>query len=188
LRWRFRFWLERWTGFPRLAKGETDYGARVLRGRFRRFLRARERGYATPDQAATGDIPPHFARVSGVKYSKAGDRACVWLLTNDEPSVYPCTVYCSRDEHGFWYSDSGWSGHTDASLVDLPSSEGDTRCRICGEPVDHDSRAVTFVHEARYGFTGRYSDIPGWIKENYVVHSQCREAQQAGIRGPILRE
>lgn len=183
MRWRFRLWLQRWTGFPPLAKGETDYGARIWRERLRRLLRVREGGYDAPEEAAQGDIPSRFVRVSGVKYSKARDRACVWLLTNDEPYLYPYTVYCWRDERGRWHSESSWSGHTDAALIDLPANEADTRCSICGEPIDDDS-PITFGHRAPYGLTGRYRDIPGWIKEDYVEHSRCRELQQAD---PALR-
>jgi len=161
-----------------------DYGARIFRGRLRRLLRVRECGYETPEEAAKGDIPPQFARVISVQYSKARDRACVWLLTNEEPYLYPYTVYCSRDERGFWHSGSGRSGHTDASLFDLPLRAGKSRCRICGEPIDDESGDIALAHEARYGLTGRYRDIPGWIKEDYVEHSRCRELQQAD---PALR-
>ena len=84
-------------------------------------LGRRKRGYGTPEEAARGDIPPQFARVSGVEYSEAGDRACVWLLTNEEPCLYRYTVYCSRDARGRWHFESGWSGHTEASLIDYDS-------------------------------------------------------------------
>lgn len=75
---------------------------------------------------------------------------------------------------GVWQSETGWSGHTDTAQLNVD----ETRCTICGEPID-DGSPITFGHKARYGLTGRYRDIPGWIMEDYVAHSRCRELQQA---------
>jgi hypothetical protein len=74
-----------------------------------------EGGYSTPEEAARGDIPPQFAQISRLTYSASGEDATVWLLTNDEPYLYPYTVCCFRDdEQGRWHLGSGWSGHVEA--------------------------------------------------------------------------
>ena len=62
-------------------------------------------GYATPEEAARGDIPPQFAHVVGVRVE--GDHATVWLLTNEPPVSYEAyEVGCER-QNGRWYMD--WS-------------------------------------------------------------------------------
>jgi hypothetical protein len=58
--------------------------------------------FATPEEAAIGDIPPRYARVESVDYSRDGKKARVSLLTNEEPYLYPYYVYCERDDQGRW--------------------------------------------------------------------------------------
>lgn len=64
-------------------------------------------GGDTPEHAARGDIPPHFATVVGSRVS--GDAAPVWLLTNDQPPFEPYEVCCER-RNGCWYLDVGTGG------------------------------------------------------------------------------
>jgi hypothetical protein len=61
-----------------------------------------EDGYATPDEAALVGWDARFARVDKVTYSSGGSKACVTLLTNEEPYLYPYYVYCVRDRSGLW--------------------------------------------------------------------------------------
>jgi hypothetical protein len=61
-----------------------------------------EETFATPEEAAVVDFPPHYVRVEGVTYSRDGERAKVTLLTNEEPYLYPYYVYCERDQNGRW--------------------------------------------------------------------------------------
>lgn len=64
-------------------------------------------GYATPEEAARGEIPPRFARVVGVRVD--GDSATVWLLTNEAPQFEPYQVGCVR-HNGLWYDEFGSGG------------------------------------------------------------------------------
>lgn len=58
--------------------------------------------YGSPEEAARGDIPARYARAVAVSVSPEGRRACVLLLTNEEPRLYPYEVIVERDEHGRW--------------------------------------------------------------------------------------
>lgn len=62
-------------------------------------------GYATPEEAARGDIPRQFVTVVGTQIE--GDAATVWLLTNDRPPFEDYEVHCVR-ERGRWHADSGF--------------------------------------------------------------------------------
>jgi hypothetical protein len=64
-------------------------------------------GFATPEEAARGDIPPRYARVEEVRYLPDGRLAKVTLLTNDEPYLYPYYVWCVRDSRGLWHEAGG---------------------------------------------------------------------------------
>ncbi len=66
-----------------------------------------EPGFATPDEAARGDIPARYARVAGVTYSAERNEARVTLLTNEEPYLYPYYVTCFRDSRGLWHEGDG---------------------------------------------------------------------------------
>src|SRR5689334_2878953 len=49
---------------------------------------------------AAPEIPDRYVRVVSVKYHRDGDHAVVELLTNEEPRLYPYTVFCERDASG----------------------------------------------------------------------------------------
>jgi hypothetical protein len=63
----------------------------------------KEVGFATPEDAAAPEIPDRYVRVVSVKYHGDGDHAVVELLTNEEPVLYPYTVFCERDASGKWH-------------------------------------------------------------------------------------
>ena len=48
-------------------------------------------------------------------------------------------------------------------------------CPFCEKRVDLETEDWTRVLDARYGLTGPYEDIPGWIKKKYYTHTQCQE-------------
>jgi hypothetical protein len=62
-------------------------------------------GFSTPEEAALEDFPPGYARVALVTYSRDGETAVVDLLTNEEPTLYPYYVHCSRDADGRWHEE-----------------------------------------------------------------------------------
>jgi len=68
-----------------------------------------EVGYATREQAvlAANDIPDRYVTVLGSRIS--GDRARVWLLTNDRPSFEEYECDCIREADG-WHEVSGSGG------------------------------------------------------------------------------
>jgi hypothetical protein len=63
-----------------------------------------EDGFATPEEAARGDIPPQYARVVGVEID--GDSATVSLPTNEAPRFEPYQVGCER-HGGLWFATWG---------------------------------------------------------------------------------
>jgi hypothetical protein len=63
-----------------------------------------EEVFATPEEAARGDIPEQYATVLGVRVQQ--HRAIVWMLTNDRPTFEAYTVVCHREGDG-WVSDMG---------------------------------------------------------------------------------
>jgi hypothetical protein len=63
--------------------------------------------YATPDEAARGDIPPRFASVASVVHSPDGRHAAVLLLTNEAPAVEPYLVVVSRTASDRWTQGAG---------------------------------------------------------------------------------
>ena len=71
-------------------------------------------GYATPEEAARGDIPVRFATVVGSLV--LGDVATVWLLTNDKPPFEPYEVNCER-QSGCWHFESGFGSFGRATQV-----------------------------------------------------------------------
>ena len=60
-------------------------------------------GFDTPEEAAASDFPPRFVRISSVQYHEDGNHAVVELLTNEEPYLYPYTVFCVSDSSGRWH-------------------------------------------------------------------------------------
>ena len=58
-------------------------------------------GYATPEEAGRGDIPPRFVRVIGVEID--GDDARVSLPTNEAPRFEPYQQNCQR-RGGQWFA------------------------------------------------------------------------------------
>ena len=64
-------------------------------------------GFETPEEAAAPEIPARFVRVVSVQYHPDGNHAVVELLTNEEPQLYPYTVFCERDSSGRWHEVSG---------------------------------------------------------------------------------
>jgi hypothetical protein len=64
--------------------------------------------FRTLDEAARGDIPPRYARPLVTELSPDGRTAFVLLGTNEEPSLYPYVVLCSREEGG-WSEGAGTS-------------------------------------------------------------------------------
>jgi hypothetical protein len=54
-------------------------------------------GFASPEEAARGDIPAQFVTTLGTEVR--GDSATVWLLTNDARYFEPITVFCELN-HG----------------------------------------------------------------------------------------
>jgi hypothetical protein len=66
-----------------------------------------ETGFDTPEEAAAPEIPARYVRVVSVKYHTDGNHAVVELLTNEEPRLYPYTVFCVRDRSGRWHEASG---------------------------------------------------------------------------------
>jgi hypothetical protein len=78
----------------------------------------REMGYATLEEASCADIPSRFVTVVGIEID--GERATVWLLTNDEPPFEDYQVNCVRDK-GRWHVESGFpfnAGTPDEVLED----------------------------------------------------------------------
>jgi hypothetical protein len=66
-----------------------------------------EVGFDTPEEAAAPEIPPPYVCIVSVAYHPDGDHAVVELLTNEEPRLYPYTVFCIRDSSGRWHEGSG---------------------------------------------------------------------------------
>ena len=66
-----------------------------------------EARFATPEDAAVADFPPQYVRVESISHSDGGRKATVKLLTNEEPYLYPYSVYCERDENGRWSETHG---------------------------------------------------------------------------------
>ena len=62
-------------------------------------------GYATPEEAARGDIPERFVRIVSVDVSKSGDRAWVVLEVQPEPRRILEDCECFLEE-GRWGCDS----------------------------------------------------------------------------------
>jgi hypothetical protein len=62
-----------------------------------------EVGFDTPEEAAAPEIPPRYVCIVSVAYHPDGDHAVVELLTNEEPRLYPYTVFCIRDSSGRWH-------------------------------------------------------------------------------------
>ena len=69
-------------------------------------------GYATPEEAARGDIPERFSRVVGVEIAPWGDHAVVLLRTNEGPATELYQVFCERASGG-WSSTLGSNGPSD---------------------------------------------------------------------------
>ena len=61
-------------------------------------------GYATPEDAARGDVPAKYVNVVAVVVR--GDQALVAQLTNDRPPYEIDTAHCTRDPDGTWDEDS----------------------------------------------------------------------------------
>jgi hypothetical protein len=83
-----------------------------------------QNGYATPEQAACGDISPAFVTVVGARVS--GDRAAVWLPTNDKPPFEDYQVNCEL-ESARWHVESGFGGFgsgTPAKVLEAARSLG----------------------------------------------------------------
>jgi hypothetical protein len=66
-----------------------------------------EVGFDTPEAAAAPEIPASYVRVVSVQYHPDGNHAVVELLTNQEPYLYPYTVFCERDRFGRWHEAGG---------------------------------------------------------------------------------
>jgi hypothetical protein len=64
-------------------------------------------GFATPEEAAFGDLPPQYVEILGSVVDD--DHATVWLLTNEAPDYESYTVFCER-EGGRWYDAGGTGG------------------------------------------------------------------------------
>jgi hypothetical protein len=60
-------------------------------------------GYETPEEAAISGFPPRVARVDRVQYHEDGSHVVVELQTNEEPYLYPYTIFCARDPAGHWH-------------------------------------------------------------------------------------
>jgi hypothetical protein len=68
-----------------------------------------DRVYATPEEAARGDIPERYARALSIAFSPDGDQALVVLETNEQPAVELYEVVCYRERDG-WIGGSGSGG------------------------------------------------------------------------------
>lgn len=68
-----------------------------------------ERGFATPEEAARGDIPARYARALATAVSPDGRHAVVLLGTNEPPRLYPYEVICHQRD-GLWFEGSSISG------------------------------------------------------------------------------
>jgi hypothetical protein len=66
-----------------------------------------EQGHPTPEAAAVLGFPPQYVTVLGTVIN--GDRADVWLLTNDQPPFEPYVIDCYRTETG-WLPSGGNNG------------------------------------------------------------------------------
>lgn len=73
-----------------------------------RSARMEEPGYATPEEAAAGDIPLRYVHLIGV--SVCGDDAVVGFLTNDPPAQQPYISTAHRRD-GLWRAASGTGGY-----------------------------------------------------------------------------
>jgi hypothetical protein len=63
-------------------------------------------GYATPEEAARGDIPAEFVHV--VALVERGGTAIVAQVVNDFPGAYEIdTATCYRDDDGSWSASNG---------------------------------------------------------------------------------
>ncbi len=67
--------------------------------------------YEALKRAARGDIPERYVQILG--YRVDGDRATVWMLTNDRAPFEPYAVHCVRT-HGRWDSQVGSNSLDDA--------------------------------------------------------------------------
>jgi len=66
-----------------------------------------EEGYATPEEAALAGWDTRYVKLLGARVE--GDRAKVWLLTNDRPMFEPYTVWCVHTPVG-WLEEGGMGG------------------------------------------------------------------------------
>jgi hypothetical protein len=66
-------------------------------------------GYDTPEEAVLAEFgaPRRFVNVVGVRIR--GERARVWLLTNDRPPFEEYTCVCVRED-GLWREEFGSNG------------------------------------------------------------------------------
>jgi hypothetical protein len=120
-------------------------------------------GFATPEEAARGDIAPEHVRVIGVVVR--GDQAVVAQITNADgyPSAYEIdTAHVFRDDEGW---SVGVSGNGDLAFIPTSSSAG-TLVEWRAAPAD--ATAARFVlgdHEATFevedGFVmAVFDDVP----------------------------
>ena len=65
--------------------------------------------FDSPEAAARGDTPAHFAHVVAVEYSPDGDRALVFLEFNEPPRTAPYEALCEKDGDR-WIESTGGSG------------------------------------------------------------------------------
>lgn len=66
-----------------------------------------DHGFATPEDAARSGFPEPYCTVLGVHIE--GEKAHVWLLTNDRPPFAGYEVFCVR-EGARWHEESGSGG------------------------------------------------------------------------------
>jgi hypothetical protein len=73
--------------------------------------------FPTPEAAASGDVPGRFVTVLGVQIR--GDRADVWMLTNDGPPFEREQALVTRVEGGWEgvLSGGGFDSSTPAEII-----------------------------------------------------------------------
>jgi hypothetical protein len=71
-------------------------------------------GFATPEEAARGDIPPRYARAIAVDIAPWGAHAVVLLATNEPPQLYYYQEICWQ-KAGRWFG--GFGNNTPTSNV-----------------------------------------------------------------------
>jgi hypothetical protein len=123
-------------------------------------------GFATPEDAARGDIPARYARALAVSLSPDERFAAVLLATNEPPFLYPYLVLCERE-------DDGWVEGASANMSMAGElGEGNQTCRYVTQwqeaPPDARAAIVNFAAEEHV--------VP--VRNGYVLFAAWNVAEE----------